>query len=66
MALRVKRLTPEATLPSRGSDGAVGYDLYATQGCVILPGQRGLIPTGISVELPPEHTGGLLPVRVCL
>jgi len=52
MALRVKRLVSEATLPSRGSYGAVGYDLYSTQGCVILPGQRGLISTGISIELP--------------
>ena len=61
MALRVTRLVPEATLPCRGSEGAVGYDLYATQGCVILPGQRGLISTGISVELPPGTYGRIAP-----
>lgn len=61
MALRVTRLVPEAVLPQRGSQGAVGYDLVATHGCVILPGQRGLVPTGISVELPPGTYGRVAP-----
>lgn len=61
MALRVKKLVPEAVLPKRGSEGAVGYDLVATQGCVILPGNRGLVPTGLSLELPPGTYGRVAP-----
>lgn len=60
-SLRVKRLSPDATLPVRGSPGAVGYDLYALQGCIILPGRRGVVPTGISVELPPGCYGRIAP-----
>ena len=61
MALRVKKLVPEAVLPTRGSPGAAGYDLVATQGLVILPGQRSLVSTGISVELPPGTYGRVAP-----
>lgn len=61
MALRVTKLVPEAVLPQRGSPGAVGYDLVATQGLVILPGQRGLVPTGLSLELPPGTYGRVAP-----
>jgi dUTP pyrophosphatase len=61
MTLRVTRLVPGAVLPKRGSDGAVGYDLVATHGCVILPGQRGLVPTGLSLELPSGTYGRVAP-----
>ena len=52
MALRVKKLNPEATIPRRGSDGAAGYDLYSTDSALILPGRRAVIGTGIAVEIP--------------
>lgn len=61
MALRVTKIIPEATLPVRGSPGAVGYDLVATSGCVILPGNRGIVPTGLSIELPPGTYGRVAP-----
>ncbi len=60
-SLRVKRLSPDATLPVRGSTGAVGYDLYSLHGCIILPGRRGVVPTGISVELPSGCYGRIAP-----
>ena len=61
MALRVLRLSPDAVMPVRSSPGAVGYDLIATQGCVILPGNRGLVSTGLSIELPPGTYGRIAP-----
>lgn len=61
MSLRVTRLVPDAVLPQRGSHGAVGYDLVATQGCVILPSQRGLVSTGLSIELPEGTYGRVAP-----
>lgn len=33
--LKVKRLTPNAYLPSRGSKFAAGYDLYSAYDCVV-------------------------------
>ena len=61
MSLRVTLLAENAVLPSRGSSGAVGYDISATQGCVILPGLRAVVPTGLRIELPPDTYGRVAP-----
>ncbi len=61
MALRVKKLSENAKIPTRGSDGAVGYDLTSTDGYVILPGKRAVVSTGISVQLPPGVYGRVAP-----
>ena len=59
--MKVKRLTPDAILPSRGSEGAVGYDLH----CVCDFALDGLnhicVPTGISVQLPTGVYGRVAP-----
>ena len=63
-ALCVERLNPLATMPSRGSSGAAGYDLaYAAESlqetCTIKPGETKLIPTGLSFEFPKGLYGQL-------
>lgn len=47
-----KRVDPEALPPTRMTTGAVGYDLYVSQGVTIPPGKGELIPTGIAFEFP--------------
>jgi dUTP pyrophosphatase len=59
--LLVTRLTPNAILPVRGSAGAAGYDLYATDGYVVLPGHRVVVSTGVAVQLPPGTYGRIAP-----
>lgn len=59
--LLIAKLHPEAVIPSRGSSGAVGYDLYSVLNTEILPQQRTTIPTGISVKIPPGHYGRIAP-----
>ena len=61
MSLGVKKLTYDAILPTRGSGGAVGYDLYSNCDGVIEGGNRGLISTGIVVSLPPGVYGRVAP-----
>lgn len=61
MALRVKKLCEHAQVPVRGSQGAAGYDLTSTEGCVILPGKRAVVATGISIHLPPGVYGRVAP-----
>ena len=51
--LRVKRLTPLATLPRRAHPGDAGLDLCAAVDLDIAPGATGLVGTGLSLELPP-------------
>lgn len=61
MALKVKIINPDASLPKRGSDLAAGYDLYAVESSVIHPGRRGVIPTGIAIQVPPGTYGRIAP-----
>jgi len=62
MSLKVKKLTYDAIVPTRGSDGAAGYDLYSSEDAVV-PNQAGraLVGTGITVVLPPGVYGRVAP-----
>jgi dUTP pyrophosphatase len=59
--LRVRRLTEEATLPTRAHDGDAGLDLYAAEPAILAPGERISVGTGIAVEIPEGHAGLVLP-----
>lgn len=61
MVLIVHKLTEDAQVPSRGSTGAAGYDLYSTESHVILPGKRAVVGTGIAVQLPDGVYGRVAP-----
>eukprot|EP00123_Amoebidium_parasiticum_P005991 comp17050_c0_seq1/m.15779 comp17050_c0_seq1/g.15779 ORF comp17050_c0_seq1/g.15779 comp17050_c0_seq1/m.15779 type:complete len:166 (-) comp17050_c0_seq1:375-872(-) len=52
--LRVKRLTPKATLPQRGSSKAAGYDLFSAYDTVIPARGKALIQTDISISIPDD------------
>jgi dUTP pyrophosphatase len=59
--LPVRRLDPEAKLPTRAHPGDAGLDLYALQDAVLEPGERGSVRTGIALEIPPGHAGLVVP-----
>ena len=61
MTLRVRRLDPAARMPAQAHSGDAGYDLCALEGCVIGPGERAKVGTGIAIELPEGHAGWVLP-----
>jgi dUTP pyrophosphatase len=61
MSLRVRRLNPDAKLPTRAHDGDAGLDLYALDGATLGPGERISLGTGIAVEIPPGRAGLVLP-----
>ena len=59
MKLRIKKLNPNATIPSYGTDYAAGADLYA---CIDEPvsircGETKMIGTGIAMEIPTGYVG---------
>jgi dUTP pyrophosphatase len=62
MPLGVKKLCYDARLPTRGSDGAVGYDLYSSEDATV-PCQAGraLVSTGIAIRLPEGVYGRVAP-----
>mgnify|MGYP003632307935 CR=1 FL=1 len=62
--LGVKRITPNAKLPTRGSVEAAGYDLYASNDTPIpitRQSGRAIIPTGIQISLPSGTYGRVAP-----
>ena len=55
----VKKLKPNAILPTYGSAGSAGADLYAClDGTIeIAPGQTVFVPTGLAMEIPEGYAG---------
>lgn len=59
--IKVKKLNEKAVLPTRGSEYAAGYDLYACidEQIVIEPHETVKIGTGLSFELPDGYFGAI-------
>lgn len=59
MKLQVKRLRPDAKLPTYGSADAAGMDLYACMDDseVIAPGQTRFLSTGLAIAVPKGYAG---------
>lgn len=57
--IRVKKLRDNAIMPTYGTDGAAGADLYACldQVVTIEPGKTVFIPTGLAMEIPHGYAG---------
>lgn len=61
MKIQIKKLRENATLPTRGSAAAAGYDLYA---CLenevqIAPGKTEKIGTGLAIAVPEGYFGAI-------
>lgn len=58
-SIRVKRLHPNAKIPTYGSSEAAGADLYACldEAVTIQPGEVFWVPTGIALEVPKGCAG---------
>lgn len=62
--IRVKKLKPNAILPTYGSEEAAGADLYACLDAPVMiqPGASAFIPTGLAMEIP-RGCAGLIYAR---
>ncbi|HSL01478.1 MAG TPA: dUTP diphosphatase [Rubrobacteraceae bacterium] len=61
MQVPFRRLLPEAQAPARAHAGDAGYDLHSVEGLDLLPGERALVRTGISLAIPDGYAGLVLP-----
>ncbi len=59
--IKIKKLKDKAILPTRGSEYAAGYDLYACimSPVIIAPHQTVKIGTGLAMELPRGYFGAI-------
>ena len=58
-SINIKKLTPNAIIPTYGSADAAGADLYAciNENVTIAPGETYLVKTGLSMEIPVGFAG---------
>ena len=61
LQINAKKLSDNATIPSKGTSFAAGYDLYAAEDAVVVCGSRKLIKTNISMEITPGYYGRIAP-----
>ena len=61
MEIKIKKLRETATIPTRGSSQAAGYDLYAdlAEPVVIKPHSCVRIGTGLAVDIPDGYFGAV-------
>jgi len=59
--MEVKLLTDNAVVPTLGSSGAAGFDIYSNQIIDVSPDSRELVSTGISIKLPFGVYGRIAP-----
>lgn len=57
MKLQIQRLSENATIPTYAFAGDAGFDLYASEERVLMPGERAQIKTGIAVAIPVGYVG---------
>lgn len=64
MKVNIKKLNPNATIPTYGTEYSAGCDLYAciTEDLTIAPHTTVKVPTGLAIELP-EGMVGLIYAR---
>ena len=57
--IKVKKLHPQAVIPTYGSEDAAGADLYACleNAVDVAPGESVFVPTGLSMEIPRGYAG---------
>lgn len=57
--MKIKLLSDKAKIPTKGSEYAAGWDLYAAAGAIILPHTTEKISTDIAIEIPATWWGGV-------
>lgn len=57
----IKRVHPDVPLPEYAQPGDAGADLRTTEACELKPGERAVLPTGVSVALPEGYAAFVHP-----
>ena len=61
LEISIRRLDPDVPLPSYAHPGDAGADLVTTEDITLKPGERALVPTGISIALPEGYAAFVHP-----
>jgi len=63
MQIRIQRIHPDALLPkyAHGPEEDAGMDLCTVESVTLQPGEARLVPTGLTIELPPGYEAQVRP-----
>ena len=61
MKISITRLDKNLPLPTYALPGDAGLDLIAAESCILEPGERRAIPTGIAIAIPQGYAGFVHP-----
>jgi dUTP pyrophosphatase len=61
MKINYKKLNDQASAPYQANPSDAGFDLFSAEYATLEPGQRRLISTGISLEIPQGFYGRIAP-----
>lgn len=59
--LKIKAIHVDAVIPKQANEGDAGFDLTSIHDLVINPGQRLLVQTGLTMEIPKGYEGQVRP-----
>ena len=59
--INLKLLNSNAILPTRATDGAAGFDIYASENAMLARGKTTFVSTGIDMEIPEGFGGFVFP-----
>ncbi|MFD5256310.1 dUTP diphosphatase [Streptomyces bobili] len=57
----IRRVDPDVPLPTYARPGDAGADLRTTESCELAPGERVVLPTGVSIALPEGYAAFVHP-----
>lgn len=57
MKVKYTKLSPNAKIPTKATEGSAAYDLYATEGVYIPHGETMVVSTGLAMEIPEGWKG---------
>lgn len=57
MTIKIKKIHPDARLPSYAHPSDAGMDLFSCETILINPNERQTISTGIAIAIPPGYVG---------
>lgn len=61
MKLKIQREDKEVKLPSYAHPGDAGMDLYSAESCVLKPGERKIVSTGVKIAVPHGYEAQVRP-----
>lgn len=61
MQVKIKKLSENAYIPTKATEGSGAYDLYCPKDTMVSPNGRTLIPLDIALELPKGYVADIRP-----